>query len=340
MLLLPTENDTHPPLVASRAPQRVEPDAAVGAEVSGMTPHGNAGEGFPADESTDKSTSSRRRHAKKKSIPRVVKLTVAAVTVVMVIGLGWRMLAPTAAPSGGVRPVASAASAGKPKPERDAELDPAHFLVAAEPIARQFLTAKNVQELRKVIYRPQELEKKLNAFYPQGEVDPEGLVKFDVSGSIKSLSRIHQVEVQTARFDVRELTFVVTPSGLKVDWESWVGSSEMTWRDFVEKRPQQACEMRVVVSHTDYYNFEFGDDRQWRSYRLESADAETVLYGYVPRGSALEENLDKSLKYDGSRYILKMHFMPGDSRAKQVVIDQVVEKQWTQLAEEDQPVTK
>jgi len=46
----------------------------------------------------------------------------------------------------------------------------------------------------------------------------------------------------------------------KVDWESFVGASEMGWPEFKKERPVRPQLFRVFAQFDDYYNYEFSDE--------------------------------------------------------------------------------
>jgi hypothetical protein len=114
-----------------------------------------------------------------------------------------------------------------------------------------------------------------------------------------------------------------------IDWESWVGYSEIPWGEVGKIRPREPTLFRVLASPVHYFNFGFSDDRKWRSYRLQSPDRKHTLYGYVERFSIQESMLSRlNVKSDQARaYILRIRFVD-DSGPDQVVIEEVVESGW------------
>lgn len=85
---------------------------------------------------------------------------------------------------------------------------------------------------------------------------------------------------------------------LLLDWESFVGYSDMNWQEYAEKRPQTSNWLRAVADAGDYYNYEFADDKHFLCVRLTSPDGNQRMHGYVPRGSALGFMLAKRLNYE------------------------------------------
>ena len=208
------------------------------------------------------------------------------------------------------------------------------ILTEIEPLARKFLEAKSPDELLPVIRNPQRAKPRLMRQYPKGRIEPPGLAQFNTSGNLIFGDSSAVVEVRTRNSETRQLTFVVTPEGLKIDWESWAGWSEMTWPALLAEVPTQATAFRVVVKRVDYYNFSFSDDTQWQSYGLESPDGEHMIFGYVKRGSAAAEKIHMSSDVEQAAMIVKIRF-PAQvaSSNNQVVIDDVLSNDWLEKDE-------
>lgn len=345
MLQLPVEDIQAPPLVvpvnpaplAVAAPQIIEA-AQAPAEVPLVA--------TPAVDASPVAAPPQQKSTRIGKVPLLARAAIAVGLCAVLLTAGWYMgqqhatPVPTVAPepqtvateTHAPAPTSSAPQATAPAATQG--LDPIRFVSEAEPLARRFLTAKSVDEMLAVVYQPQAVAQKIRDYYPQGKITPAGLSKFDVDGAIKSQKMIHRVMVQTGDFEKRELAFAATREGLKIDWESWVGWSALSWNELLAKRPEHGTDMRVLLTNADYYNYFFKDDKKWRSYRIESADGEHVIYGYVPRDSDLETRLDRFLKLDTPQCILKLHFVHDSGQTKQVVIDDLVWNSWTQIDEE------
>lgn len=92
----------------------------------------------------------------------------------------------------------------------------------------------------------------------------------------------------------RPATVEHTPSGPRVDWEAFVGSGEMLWSDFLEKRPAQPKLFRVLVSPAGHYENQFSSPAQLKCYSLRviSEIGAKVVYGYLPRQSTISKEID------------------------------------------------
>ncbi len=171
----------------------------------------------------------------------------------------------------------------------------------------------------------------MRSWYPDGKIAPPGLSEFNPGGGVEHGETAVTIDVRTADFATRGMNFVPTSDGLRVDWESWVGWSERTWAAFPAEHPAEDCLFRVVVKEVDYYNFGFTDDSKWRSLRLESLDGESFLYGYVERGSDLEEKLRVDPDARKSLMMLRLRFPEGAAAgSKQVLITAWVNDGWVE----------
>ena len=203
------------------------------------------------------------------------------------------------------------------------------FIAEVEPIARQFLEAKSVEDMLPLVRDRAKVEPKMRAYYTKG-VKPAGLGQFNTSGSVVYRGNLSAVSVRTGDFEIKQLAFIRTPEGLKIDWESYVGWSEMSWTRFIEEKPENPVLFRTKLVKTDYYNFQFSSDVEWRSFQLTSVDDESTVYGYVKVGSELERKLTPENPTDVSLMTLKLKYPAGPKQRNQVLIDSVVADGWVE----------
>lgn len=203
------------------------------------------------------------------------------------------------------------------------------------PLAATFLNANTVEAMLPVVRNPKIAGERLRDYYAKVPFTVAGLAKFNPSQTLSRSGKVVSTMVTTRDFQTKELVFVETPEGIKVDWESWVGWSGMPWEDFRAKRPETAVEFRVNLEKVAYYNFAFSDDSKWQSYRLVSPDGEQSIYGYVAKGTELESQVAPDLDAKRTSLILKLKFPPGATTDNQVVIDGFVASGWVE--KEEQP---
>jgi hypothetical protein len=216
----------------------------------------------------------------------------------------------------------------------DAPLSDIEFLAAAEPLAGKFLSARSVDDLLPLVRNQQTAGPRLRSMYPDGKIEAPGMSAFDTSREVIRHGHAMSVYVRTDDLDVKLLSFFNTPEGLKIDWESWIGWSEMPWDQFLAAKPVSGKLFRVWLSPVDYYNFGFADDLKWQSYLLVSPDGEHSVYGYVERGSVLDNRLRPSPDVKKSPLTVTLSFPENATSRNQVIVGNIVAEGWMLETEE------
>jgi hypothetical protein len=204
----------------------------------------------------------------------------------------------------------------------------ADLLKEAEALAADFLSADTVEKLLPLIRNPEVTGPRIRKQHPDGTLKPPGLVDFNVNRMVEYTGPYATVEVNTRDYVTRSLSFVETGDGLKIDWESWTGWSEMPWDLFLESKPPESKIFRVRIKKADYYNFAFSDDRKWQSYRIESADGEHMIFGYTERGSLTDEKIRGSPNLDNPPVMLALKFPMEEDTRNQVIIERHLHDGW------------
>lgn len=212
----------------------------------------------------------------------------------------------------------------------------AAFLAEAEPLAKSFLEAKTIDELLPLVLHPDITGPRIRAFYPQGTLEPAGMSAFNTSAELLPAGSGYTVQVRTGEYSQKTMAFFPTPDGVKIDWESWIGWSEMPWADFIKSRPTEAKLFRVMLGPVDYYNFNFSDDRKWRSYRLISPDGEHSLFAYVELDSVLDARLRPSPDKKQIPLTLSIKYPPDSDSPNQVLVEKWHADGWV-LENETEP---
>lgn len=333
MLRIPTSTDTPPPLLAPRAPD-IREELADDREKKTSNKRRRSKKGGGQEHSWENlSGPARLRRGEKKKM-NLILVGVGLVFLSIVAGVIVSMV-------GGKPPVAGALGrvagpqvpVNEPKPEA---VSPAvrrndvSILNEAEPMARTFLEATTVDEILPLVRNPAMAEARAREFHPGGKIAALGISQFNAGSGLVTKGEFFSVPILTRDQESKTLAFVETPQGLKIDWESWVGWSEISWEKFLSTKPVTGHVFRVVISPVDYYNFDFTDDQKWQSYRLESPDKEHAIYGYLERGSALgrQIHLDKDQK--DALMTLALKFPANARSASQVEIVRFVCEGWVE----------
>lgn len=203
----------------------------------------------------------------------------------------------------------------------------------AEPLARRFLEATTVEELLPLVRNPEVAEARMRGFYPGGKVEAPGMQTLSPGAGLSVRDKLVSLAVRTRDFEEKSLALFDTPQGLKIDWESWAGWSEISWKEFMATKPTSGHVFRVILAPVDYYNFEFTDDQKWQSYRLESPDHEHAVYGYAEKGTVLNGRIltDKDTK--NINLMLSLKFPAGATSNNQVEIERFVTEGWVEEAD-------
>lgn len=204
----------------------------------------------------------------------------------------------------------------------------AEFLALAQPIAEAFFAASEVGQILPLIRDRDRVEAHIRAHYPDGKIEPTGISKFNSTGRVSYRDSFAAVAIQTDDFEKKQLAYVDGADGLKIDWESWVGWSEMPWDKLIESRPASPVLVRAMLKWVDYYNFNFSDESKWRSYRLVSPDGEHTLYGYAARNSLLDQRLRPGEQSATVAVTLKIRFPEETESRNQALIDEYVSDGW------------
>ncbi len=220
----------------------------------------------------------------------------------------------------------AASAASQPPAQRD------NTVLAGEagPLARKFLEATRVEDILPLVRNPEIAGPRIKKYHPGGKISALGLSQFNLTGNGEIHGAIVSYAIRTRDQDEKPMAFVDGPQGLKIDWESWVGWSEISWKEFLASKPTTARTFRLILAPIDYYNFDFKDDSKWRSYRLESPDRETSVYGYVEKDSLLDKRIRPSSDAKSALLMLSLKFPERGLSSNQVLIESLVADGWVE----------
>lgn len=215
---------------------------------------------------------------------------------------------------------------------RTADID-AEVAAMTEAVER-FLGATTVDELLAVTLRDRYQQDRIRDYYRTRELKPKVAKQVASGGRIVKNGDLWATDVIFSDNSRRPITVQRGENGYRVDWESWVGYSEMTWEDIREARTMTPVVFRVLCSKVEYYNYGFGDEGKWASFRLQSPDREHTLFGYVARRSEEEKRLVRYGDKEGKprAFMVKIRFAE-DSGPDQVIIDEVLSAGWSAVGE-------
>ncbi len=202
-----------------------------------------------------------------------------------------------------------------------------------ESVVKAFLEAATPEEALRHVRDPAQTAPKLEAWLAGKPYTAPGfreIISDSVTGGGEA-GKLLTGQVRTGDFELREIVLFSQDGGFKVDWDSWVGWSEIPWEEFQSKRPVEPKWFRVELSRVDYYNFAFKDESEWVSYRLDSPDGSDSIYGYVRRTSSIDEKIRPIDSGGKVKLLLKLKFPADAPSGNQVLIDDVAGQGWVEL---------
>jgi hypothetical protein len=207
-----------------------------------------------------------------------------------------------------------------------------------ESLVKGFLAASTEEQILQHVRDPERTAPKLKTWLAGRNYSAPGFREMvGDTVSPRGEEDVVTVTVRTLDFEAREIVIIGAGDSLKVDWESWVGWSEMSWTEFKAARRAEGKWFRVHLSSVEYYNFDFSDDRQWACYRLDSPDGVDSVFGYVPRNGDLDEKIRPFEENTKVKLLLKLRF-PADARTdNQVLIEEVSGHEWVESPDAGKP---
>ncbi len=201
----------------------------------------------------------------------------------------------------------------------------------AHDAVEAFFQARSIEDLMPLLRPASGLEEKIRRYYivhPLPDNQYDGIEK--QSSALLAGGRCIETLIRLKNQSTRQMTLVKNGARYQIDWESWVGWSEMNVVKLRDKKPLTPIEVRVTVESESYYNYDFPSsmESRWQSYKLTFADDEQVLHAYVERSSPLNPLLLPPSDVPSRPMILRIRYRSEDSHSSQVLIDSVVSEGW------------
>ena len=172
----------------------------------------------------------------------------------------------------------------------------------ANVVQQRFWQAANWRDKLAYVHEPDRVGPLMADYYEQRrEQDPLGS-----SSARQAHFKINNTEVLLFTYasarpgGTVDVAMIAQPDGrFLIDWESYVGMSDMAWSDMKKQRPGEPKLVRVFAQRDDYYNYEFSDAKKLLSVHLTSPDGTYFIYGFCDRNSPVGQTLNNL--FDASR---------------------------------------
>jgi hypothetical protein len=213
--------------------------------------------------------------------------------------------------------------------------DPSMHLPRMREVTENFLAAESVAEILPFCRDSDRVAPLLDEYYRRNPFEPTGILQFGLGDSLVletdagSDRSFVYVSFETTDYHSRTVCLEIINENFKVDWESAVGYSEMSWENFQEHRPTQPTLFRVVAMPSDYHNYEFRDPSVWASLKLFDRTGNSELYGFVRRDTPQHRRVLHALQGNPNAWLVTKLKYPENARSATCVeIDDVIHDRW------------
>lgn len=200
-----------------------------------------------------------------------------------------------------------------------------------------FLDAESLSERLKWVRDLDRVKPIMEAYYATHDVKITYRNKPRVENVVENFA-ISQVEMED--FTTVSITVERVGEEFKVDWESFVAYSEMTFAEFKEAKSDKPVLLRVMAAVDNYFNYGF-EESVYYCLRLEEPKTGEVLYVYAEKTSDVGKALSEQMKASSGYLVLKLRKAPDGAAKNQALIDEFVQRGWVirPMVEEEKPLT-
>ncbi|RYD19180.1 MAG: hypothetical protein EOP88_19965 [Verrucomicrobiaceae bacterium] len=204
-----------------------------------------------------------------------------------------------------------------------------------DEVTRKFFSATTVEALIPLVRQPERVRPLMEQYYAKHPLVPVSTVRTTILQPLTLDNRANfwMKSVQLPENQTSNMIVEVLENGEpKIDWETLVCYQPMDWDSYVATRPAgQSLDFRVYVEPDNFFSHEFADAEKWYSFRLTTLNADETLFGYVPVGSEISEEIIELLKRNGgarTSMVLRLNIPQGLTSRRGVVIEKLMSPRW------------
>ncbi len=231
-------------------------------------------------------------------------------------------------------PVAESKAAGAARSSSD-ELE------QAQAVLKQFVGAKTIGQLAGLVRHPEVTVPRMEAWY--AKVPAEALtvrsLRSSMQAAVSGQTRFVLVGAEFGDFKTREMAMTKVDGKYLVDWESWAGWSEVTWKEFLTKDEVAGpYDFPVWVQVDNYYNGGYNNEEKFFCFKLVDVENWASCWGYCGLDDLAGKDLMRILRKKAGergaanklaiRAILKLRREAQGVGKNQLWIDAVVADGW------------
>lgn len=226
-------------------------------------------------------------------------------------------------------------------PSREELLEAEQHFEAMEKLVADFLAAGTVEEKAKFVRHPERVLPLMKRHYQSHELERLTFLK-TLEYHIATLDQRPFIALNVSIEEGENMPLLVEdlPGGMLIDWESFVCYQPAEVSEFLQERPTDPVSFRVYAQKDNFYAYEFADESEYQCYRLTFRGSDVSLYGYVKRGTEVDQKFLKSFPKGGSMaaapLILKVRFLEGGKGDRSVLVDDVDSRLWAYAQNPDE----
>ena len=204
-----------------------------------------------------------------------------------------------------------------------------HELVSAS--LEDFLNSDDIEAKIKLSRSSERVIPLMRKYYQNYDDGPIAFRRISSAGEEGTgiIDGFYLIKVSFPDFSILPVILAFENDRIVVDWESFVGYSEITLSEFISKKPRNSTLMRLNASSDNYFNYQFQED-MYRCLYLRNPEDTEAVYGYIERGGRADDQLSRIIESGQSiRFItLKIQYPKKLGGKNQVIIDEIVTSGW------------
>ena len=204
-----------------------------------------------------------------------------------------------------------------------------HELVSAS--LEEFLNSDDIEAKIKLSRSSERVIPLMRKYYQNYDDGPIAFRRISSAGEKGTgiIDGFYLIKVSFPDFSILPVILAFENDRIVVDWESFVGYSEITLSEFISKKPRNSTLMRLNASSDNYFNYQFQED-MYRCLYLRNPEDTEAVYGYIERGGRADDQLSRIIESGQSiRFLtLKIQYPKKLGGKNQVIIDEIVTSGW------------
>jgi hypothetical protein len=218
------------------------------------------------------------------------------------------------------------------------EADAVDLIEQIERCSDQFFKARSIDEMIPLVRHPERVRPLMELHYGGQSIPPNPISRRHSLQPITlgNHANFWMETVQLKDAAKRNILVEISDSNeAKIDWETFVCHQAMKWDTYAIERPAgSSMDFRVYLDPDNFFSHEFADSSRWSCFRLTALESDETLFGYLPRQSALDDQVNALLEQNrGQRtsVILRLSIPEGLNSRRGVLIEKLLSVRWIYL---------